>query len=267
MDELRFHLDGVVRSKEEYEDFDGPLDLILHLLSRNKIEIKDIQISLITDQFLEYIEARESMDLAVASDFVAMAAHLVYIKTRMLLSLEDEEANADVAELIKSLEERSRMEEFRRMKLGSEFLSGRNEIGRNIYTKPPEPFERDMTYKFTHSPEELKKAIEEIRERTKRKLPPPVSSFRGIVGKERYPIATKITELIQRFIFRPAYTLKGLLRGCKSRSEIVATFLAVLELCRDGQTVIEGDNNEIIRTAVDSPRVEPGGDMSDLGAI
>ena len=74
------------------EDFVGPLDLILHLLSKNKMEIKDIQISLILDQYLAWMAARKEMDLEVASEFVTMAAHLMYIKTRMLLSLEDEEA-------------------------------------------------------------------------------------------------------------------------------------------------------------------------------
>ena len=74
------------------EDFDGPLDLILHLLSKNKIEIRDIQITLLLDQYLDWMARREQLNLEVASEFVTMAAHLVYIKTRMLLSIDDEEA-------------------------------------------------------------------------------------------------------------------------------------------------------------------------------
>ncbi|MDR1116764.1 MAG: segregation/condensation protein A [Oscillospiraceae bacterium] len=251
MDELKFHLDGVVKSKEDFEDFDGPLDLILHLLSKNRVEIKDIKISLILDQFMEYITVREQLDLGVASDFVAMAAQLVYMKTRMLLAIDDDETRAEMEQLIKSLEERSRMEEFGRMKAGAGFMLARSEIGRNIYTRQPEPLPRDTTYRHGHSGDELVRAIEDIKTRTNRKLPPPASSFKGIVGRERYSLSAKITELIQRFIFRPAYTLRSLLRGCRSRSEIVATFLAVLELCRDGQAEITGESNDVIRASAE----------------
>ena len=93
-----FQLEHVVKIKEEdaLENFVGPLDLILYLLSKNKIAIQDIKIADLLDQYLAYIEQCQTMDLEVASEFVAMAAHLVYIKTRMLLSIEDEEAKSDM---------------------------------------------------------------------------------------------------------------------------------------------------------------------------
>ena len=101
-----FKLEKVVRSRtEEMQDFEGPLDLILFLLSKNKMEIQDISISLICDQYLLWLEQRQKMDLDVASEFVTMASHLVYIKTRMLLSIEDEEAQSEMDALIQSLEE------------------------------------------------------------------------------------------------------------------------------------------------------------------
>ena len=82
MDGPVYHLEGVVKAKEAgMEDFVGPLDLILHLLSKNKIEIRDIQISVLLDQYLEWMERREKLNLEVASEFVAMAAHLIYIKS------------------------------------------------------------------------------------------------------------------------------------------------------------------------------------------
>ena len=91
-----FKLEGVVheRSAETLQDFEGPLDLILFLLSKNKIEIQDIPIALILDQYLAYLKQRKQLDLEVASEFITMAAHLMYIKTRMLLSLEDEQAQS-----------------------------------------------------------------------------------------------------------------------------------------------------------------------------
>lgn len=108
-----FKLEKVVRSKaEEMQDFEGPLDLILFLLGKNKMEIQDISISLICDQYLEWLAVRQDLDLEVASEFVAMASHLVYIKTRMLLSIEDEEAQSEMDALIQSLEERRRNERY-----------------------------------------------------------------------------------------------------------------------------------------------------------
>ena len=94
MDDPIFKLEKVVQTRgdEPLEDFEGPLDLILYLLSKNKIEIQDIPIALILEQYQAYLEKRKRMDLEVASEFITMAAHLMYIKTRMLLSLEDEEA-------------------------------------------------------------------------------------------------------------------------------------------------------------------------------
>ena len=104
-----YHLEGVVKAKEEsMEDFVGPLDLILHLLSKNKMEIKDIQISLILDQYLAWMNKRKELDLEVASEFITMASQLLYIKTRMLLSIHDEEALSEMEQLIATLEAHQR---------------------------------------------------------------------------------------------------------------------------------------------------------------
>ncbi|MGI6039595.1 MAG: segregation and condensation protein A [Eubacteriales bacterium] len=234
-----FRLEKVVKSREEYEDFEGPLDLILFLLSRNKIEIEDIIISDILDQYLQYLNEMERMDLEIASEFVAMASHLLYIKTRMLLAIDDLEAIEEMESLKKSLEERSRMIEYQNMRLGVEYLSERVEVGRNIYVKEAEPIEIDKTYPYTHNTLELSEAIIEIKKRTRRKLPPPISAFSDIVGKEPYPVSSKVSELLQQFIFRPVAKLRQLISGCKSRSEIVATFLAVLDLCKNKRVSIE----------------------------
>ena len=108
MDNPIYKLEKVVRDRreEDMQDFEGPLDLILYLLGKNKIEIQDISISLICDQYLAYLEKRQSMDLEVASEFITMASQLMFIKTRMLLSIEDEEAQREMAALVKALEER-----------------------------------------------------------------------------------------------------------------------------------------------------------------
>ena len=124
MDTPVYHLDGVVHAKSERENLDGPLDLILNLLSKNKMEIEEIQISLILDQYLEWMNQQQELNLEVASEFVAMAAHLVYIKTRMLLSIQDEEAASEMEELIASLEARRRSENYGKICQVTTLLSG-----------------------------------------------------------------------------------------------------------------------------------------------
>ncbi len=88
MDNPSFYLEGVVREKNELQNFEGPLSLILMLLSKNKIEIRDINISDILDQYLEYLDQMQKLDLEIASEFVQMASHLLYIKTKTLLTQE-----------------------------------------------------------------------------------------------------------------------------------------------------------------------------------
>ena len=147
-----FQLEHVVKIKEEdaLENFVGPLDLILYLLSKNKIAIQDIKIADLLDQYLAYIEQCQTMDLEVASEFVAMAAHLVYIKTRMLLSIEDEEAKSEMDQLIRSLEERQRNEDYMRVKAMAEKLEVRGEYGRDIFTKRPETMDRSRIFEYDH---------------------------------------------------------------------------------------------------------------------
>ena len=127
-----YHLEGVVKAKEEsMGDFVGPLDLILHLLSKNKLEIKDIQIALILDQYMEWMNQRRELDLEIASEFVTMASHLVYIKTRMLLSIHDEEAMSEMEQLIATLEAHQRNENYLKIKAVIPALDGRYQVGRD----------------------------------------------------------------------------------------------------------------------------------------
>ena len=165
-----FKLEKVVRSKseEEMQDFEGPLDLILYLLGKNKMEIQDISISLICDQYMAWLARRQEMDLEVASEFVTMASQLVYIKTRMLLSIEDEEAQSEMDALIASLEERKRNENYAKVKSMAARLEPMGEFGRNILTRPPEPVKRGKIYEYDQTPADLVLAMAEIQGRAER---------------------------------------------------------------------------------------------------
>ena len=246
-----FRLEHVVKSREEMEDFVGPLDLILHLLSKNKMEIKDIQITLILDQYLEWIRQRKELDLEVASEFVAMASHLIYIKTRMLLSIHDEEAMSEMEQLIASLEEHQRHENYARIKGVTGELGRRFQIGTDYLTKLPEQLRLDRTYRYVHQPGDLAAAMTQVLERSGNKLPPPVRAFEGIVGREAYPVGEKAREIIQRLVAFGVMRFKSLFRGNRSRSEVVATFLAVLELCKNKSILLAGTDSECTVTCID----------------
>lgn len=246
MEEPQYHLAGVVHAKaERMEDFDGPLDVILLLLSKNKIEIQDISISSILEQYLAYLEEMKRLDMEIASEFIAMASHLMLIKTKMLLSAtEQEEALSEMELLIRSLEERQRKEAYEQIKKGVAFLAERNEIGLGLFTKEQEPLQRDMTYRYQHDPSDLVHAMAAIAERNERALPPPAANFKGIVGREPYPVTKKSAEVLKKLISRGITKFLSLFKGSKSRSEVVATFLAVLELCRLKSVALDGDSDE-----------------------
>ena len=241
MEEPRYHLDGVVHARAEtLEDFDGPLDVILLLLSKNKIEIQDISIASILEQYLAYLDEMKRMDMEIASEFIAMASYLMVIKTKMLLSLsEREEALSEMELLIRSLEERQRKEALDQVRTAVSFLEARNGLGSCCLTKEPEPVRLDKTYRYRHDPADLVRAMALLAERSERMLPPPKSSFEGIVGREPYPVTKKAAEILRKLIVGGVTRFKKLFAGSRSRSEVVATFLALLELCRQKSVALE----------------------------
>ena len=245
MSEPQYKLEGIVHTRTEtMEDFEGPLDVIFLLLSKNKIEIQDVSITAILEQYLAYLDEMKRLDMEIASEFISMASHLMLIKTKMLLSAaEQAEAESELDLLRQSLIERRRREAMEQIRLAVTQLEPRNEIGRCLFTKEPEPLRKDNTYRYRHSVLDLLRALDLIAERNQRQLPPPTANFKGIVAKEPYPVTRKAGEVLRQLVLRGVERLKSLFRGNKSRSEIVATFLAILELCKTKSVVLEDDNS------------------------
>ena len=245
MSEPKYRLEGIVHTRSEaMEDFEGPLDVIFELLSKNKIEIQDVSITAILEQYLVYLEEMKRLDMEIASEFITMASHLMLIKTKMLLSAaEQAEAESELDLLRQSLVERKRKEAMEQIRTAVSYLEPRNEIGRCLFTKDPEPLRREQGYRYRHDVLDLLKALDAIAERNQRQLPPPTVNFRGIVGKEPYPIGRKTGEVLRQLVLRGVERLKNLFRGNRSRSEIVATFLAVLDLCKTNSVTLEDDIN------------------------
>ena len=221
------------------EHFDGPLDLLLHLIAKNKVSIYDIPISEILDQYMEVLHAEQAMDLDVAGDFVAMAAQLVYIKSKMLLPRREEEEDEDPrAGLVEMLLE------YQRLKLAAPYFQVRGELGRDIVVIQPEP-QQDTPQEYHHTVRDLVRAAENMLRKTKRRVPPPASAFTGIVGHEPVPVEGRITAILRRFLHQVRLPFRRLFEDASSRSEIVATFLAVLELSKTRRIYLEGEGEDM----------------------
>ena len=243
MAEPQYRLEGIVHTRTEVmDDFEGPLDVIFLLLSKNKIDIQDVSITAILEQYLSYLDEMKRLDMEIASEFITMASHLMLIKTKMLLSAaEAAEAQSELDLLRQSLIERQRKEAIEQIRIAVSVLEPRNDIGRSIFVKDPEPLRKDNTYRYKHEPVDMLRALEEMAERSQRRLPPPTVNFKGIVGKEPYPVSKKAGEVLRTLLMRGIDRLKNLFKGNRSRSEIVATFLAILDLCKTNKVTLEDD--------------------------
>ena len=232
MEDPRYHLEGVVRERDELQDFSGPLSLILMLLSKNKIEIRDLKISEIFDQYLEYLAQMQSMDLEIASEFIQMASHLLYIKTKTLLAKDDEEVG-ELELLMQSLEQLKNRDALAAVQQLLPELREASERGMLRFTKLPEPLPAKAgEYSYRHEPVDLLRAMASVYARGDR-IPERAAIMPTMPGRIRYSVRDKSRELLAR-LKEGGSTLRALYDACSSRSEIVATFISVLELCSLG---------------------------------
>lgn len=245
--EPTYHLEGVIHSREEMEDFEGPLNLILMLLSKNKIEIRDIRISEILEQYLAYLAGMEAMDLEVTSEFVQMAAHLLFIKTRMLLSAQEEVSELEL--LMTSLEQLRAKEAYTAVKEVAPVFGQASKRGLMLYVKPPEPLRGAGEYSYRHESHELLRALSNVFMRARfgpeDEDEPPVA--RRIVPRRIvYNVRDKSREILERFRAARRVNLGALYAESGSRSEVVAVFISVLELCSMGEIALNMDGEEIV---------------------
>ena len=232
MENPNFYLEGVVHDKDAMQDFEGPLSLILQLLSKNKIEIRDISISDILDQYLAWLEEAQSMDLEIASEFVQMASHLLYIKTKTLLS-SDEEEPSELELLMQSLEQLRARDTLAAIGKLTPELKRAAEQGMKYYTKLPEPLPRKTgEYSYRHEPVDLLRALAHIYARGG-KSADTREVIRSMPSRITYSVRDKSRELIER-LKKGSASMRELYETCSSRSEVVATFISVLELCSIG---------------------------------
>lgn len=255
MENPSFFLEGVVREKNELQDFEGPLSLILMLLQKNKIEIRDIKIAEILDQYLAYLDQMQQMDLEIASEFVQMASHLLYIKTKTLLS-DDEKEVSELELLMASLEQLRSKDVYEAVRQVTPAMKSAAEQGMLYYSRMQEPLPKEgLAYDYRHEPVDLLRALLGVYSRgvkaRERDLLAPVIPSRII-----YSVRDKSREILGR-LRAASCSLRELYRGCASRSEVVATFLSVLELCSMGSI-------RLIRSGDDFSVEFSGGDVEDI---
>lgn len=216
--------------------FEGPLDLLLYLVQKNKLNIYDIPIAEVLQQYMETIDRMKDADLDVASEFLDMAARLVQIKSSMLLP-KHEEAEALRQELTGELIEYQLCQEAARR------LAARN-VGGDLFMREPVEIEPDLTYRRQHPKEELYDAYLAAAGRGRRRLPPPPQAFSGIVSRKIVSVSSKIIFVLRRLYKREPVAYDALFREARTKSELVATFLALLELVKAKRIRVDGEGEE-----------------------
>lgn len=212
------------------DDFEGPLDLLLQLIAKNKLNIYDIKLSLLIDQYLEQIEYFRQQEMDISSEFLEMASRLIYMKTVSLLPRQDEIERLK-EELTGELLEYSICRE-----MAAKFATMTE--GFDTFVKAPSSYDFDSAYELVHDSDVLLSAYLSAVNRAKRTAPLSVAPFTRIVAKKIVSVSSKIVFVIRKLAFAGTAKLSSLYKTAKSRSELVATFLAVLELCNANRVKI-----------------------------
>lgn len=228
-------MDSVPQLNYKFEVFEGPLDLLLSLIAKNKINIYDIQISELLEQYMEQIKRMRENQMDVASEFLAMASRLVYIKSAMLLPKYEDEAE----ELKKELS--GQLIEYQLCKQIAAKMSTLYDF--DTFYKDASPVKFDLTYNRRHDPKDIVKGYMDAVGRGKRKLPPPESAFSGIIERKIVSVNGRIISVMRRLWHGKRVKYHELFTAVNERSELVATFLAVLELVKGKRVRIEGDGD------------------------
>ena len=211
------------------ELYEGPLDLLLSLIIKHKINIFDIPIAQIAEQYMDYLHKMEELDMDIAAEFLVMASELMLIKSRMLLPREDD-APDPRKELVDALLL------YQRAKNTAEFLRTQSALYFDRFTKDPD--EASPIYTKRHDADLLKEAILLLEERLNAKPPEPVALFEKIQNERNYTVEEKTDFINATLKYCGKASFLSLFDGCGSRNEIIATFLALLEMIKEGAVLM-----------------------------
>ncbi|MCX5693497.1 MAG: segregation/condensation protein A [Candidatus Omnitrophica bacterium] len=229
--------------KVKLDVFEGPLDLLLYLIKKNEIDIYDIPIATITEQYLEYLELMRMLDLNIAGEFLVIAATLIHIKSKMLLP-------PDEKELFPEEEEDPREELVRRLVEYKKFKEVAG-ILQDLEGQRKKMFTRDIPFEVEPGEVFFEASLFDLITAFTRVLKDvPKEIFQEII-KDEFTVEQKVHDLLHRLIAAPVISLFELFKNSKNKPEIIATFLAVLELIRLKEIIVIQKQNfsdiEIVR--------------------
>lgn len=248
------------------EHFEGPLDLLLHLIEKNKVSIYDIPIVLITEQYLEYVSNMETEDLNVVSEFLVMAATLIDIKCRMLLPVE---VNEEGEEEDPRAELMARLLEYKMYKcMAQELQELEDQAGKHLYKIPTIPKEVEKYEEPVDLDQlldgltlaKLQSIFESIMKRQENKIDPIRSKF-GTIRREPVSLEQKVGSVMAYARKNRKFSFRQLLECQADKLEVVVTFLAVLELMKMGKIHL---TQEHLFDDMNIETLEPEGEQGEL---
>lgn len=214
-------------------EYDAPLDLILHLISKHKLDILDIDISSLLEQYMAAISSWRERDLDIASEFLEMASHLVHMKTVSLLPRHEEESEQLRRELS------GQLVEYRMCKLAARRLG---ELSIDVIVRPPLKIETDETYKLSHPAGMLFAAFGDALGNNARRMPPSREAFEPLVSRPVVSVTSKIFSVLRALRGSGKVRINELFTADTGHSGVIATFLALLELMKSKKIYVERDN-------------------------
>lgn len=217
------------------DNFEGPLDLLCHLIDKNKMNIYDIQISEITDQYIKYLDEMEELNLEIASEFLVMASTLLYLKSKNLIPKqnEDEEEELTEEELIRQIIEYKKYKEI------SKKIRENYDTYSNRYFKQPEKIvlpDQEIEEEFEEGI--ISKIYADLLERTSTKMNQNAKNIEKIAITETYTVANKVKEIYKalikqkKFVFNKLFSIKK-----RNKQEVVTAFTGLLELSRRSKVI------------------------------
>ena len=220
------------------ENFEGPLDLLMHLIEKNKMDIMDIKISIITDQYLDYLKKMQEMNLEVTSEFIVMASKLIYLKSKSLLpSLVIENEEDDEFDLVKLLVEYKKYKEY------TYTLKERMDIYHKRFYKLPSKVDlpkAELQEEF--SPEEIPNVYKSFLDRERLKKNLQADNIKKLAISEKYTVQAKIREIIRVLLKKPKFVFNKLFNVKKQeKAEVVTAFLSLLELSKMSRIKVSQD--------------------------
>lgn len=221
--------------KVKLEIFEGPLDLLLYLIKKDEIDIYDVSIGRITKQYLEYINTFKMLNVELASEFIVMAANLMYLKSRELLPQSQQPPEEDVDEEDPRWELIRQLVEYKKFKDAAQFLGVQEVKGDEFFATSPEPIDLEAPVMTVAGVGifDLIRAFQKVLKRFEN-----TTDIREIVG-DRFTVADKIEHLLEAIPIGAKVRFETLFSDAASRVEVIVTFLAVLELMKLNHLQVE----------------------------